>query len=234
VPQIYQKRAPATDRVTSRDRISRLEQQIANIAAAVHDKGSVGGSSLPSVSPYNNVNDVDAMPEGEEGNDPSIEGPANDAPSHLKFLFESSLIGPSQRFARSSKGPPEPPCSPQYLASTRARLQRLIPSKADVEAVVPFAAKWMELYTGLFPALLNVFDLQLMVDMHEHISGPAADPNRIAMFLMLFAMTARQLPLGQDVLSFKGMFCHAWIIKISADIVSTRHSCVRDGCSQHD
>jgi hypothetical protein len=204
VPQIYQKRSIATDRVTSRDRISRLEQQIANIAAAVQDK-QPGSGSLPSTSPNNGGNDhaMDTT-QDEDGHDPSLEGPATDPPSHLKFLFENPLIGPSQRSSRN-KGTPKPPCSPQYLDSARARLQLLLPTRRDVEAIRPLAAEWMRLYTGLFPALLKVGSPQQMVDMLQEISGPSADPIRIAMFLMAFTMTARQLPSDQQILSFRGI-----------------------------
>ncbi|SMY21860.1 unnamed protein product [Zymoseptoria tritici ST99CH_1A5] len=197
VPQIYQKRSTATDRVTSRDRINRLEQQIANIAAAVQDKGS-----LPSTSPVDRDHAVDDTMPDEEGHDPSLDGPATDPPSHLKFLFENPLIGPSQRLARH-KEPAQPPCSPQYLESARARLQRLLPTRQDVEAIVPHAAKWMELYTGLFPVLLRVGSPQQMVDMHQDMISPLADPTRIAMFLMAFTMTVRQIPPGRQITSIK-------------------------------
>lgn len=133
LPQIYQPRSGTRDRstsATSRDRIGRLEQQLARIAATVQDSnGSQYHTLIPPT--YDHPTNEGDSPEEEDDTtfDPS-EGPAATPPAHLRFLFNKALIGPDERDEGGDNlHLDKARCSKRYLDQARTKFQRLIPSR---------------------------------------------------------------------------------------------------------
>ncbi|KAI5368105.1 hypothetical protein Slin15195_G032380 [Septoria linicola] len=121
------------------------------------------------------------------------------------FLFDNALIGPdTQTQSRQGNRNAPPVCSARYLAHARQKLQRLMPTHEDVASISSYATPWMSLYYELFPSTSTTPSRVEMVNNHEHMLKPDAEPVRIVTFLMSFAITARQVPRTEQGMSLKG------------------------------
>lgn len=216
-PQIFQRQRDSsatttttTARLTSRDRINRLEKQLAQITASA---GS--GSTIASTTDGLDHNDQDEdededvslLDDIRVGTDPKgLEVPGASPPTHLSLLFDNALIGPKgqrrngdglhSRFPSTSTAR----CSDRYLTQVRSRLQRLVPAQEDVTLIAEYAAPWMTLYHGFFPALSFLGDPKLMLTKYDTIMAADAHPVAVAAFLTTLAITVRQLPLEESEL----------------------------------
>ncbi|KXT04575.1 hypothetical protein AC578_8702 [Pseudocercospora eumusae] len=198
VPQVYARRSVDSNRVSSKDRISRLEAQIANIAASVQHKPRHATSISPEqLGP--GEGDSPASPLDSELD--TVNGPTTTGPSHLKFLFDNTLIGPDQRYAEGSQE--RRPCSKRYADQSRAKLQHYLPTRDDVAAISSYAPPWMSLYYQLFPTTSTQGSRDQLVTKHESMFREDVDPVVLAQYLLSFAITARQVPERSIVLSLE-------------------------------
>lgn len=136
-----------------------------------------------------------------------MEGPATTPPTHLKFLFDNSLIAPSNQRGEIEQ-PSRPPCSQKHLEQARAKLQILMPAKSDVHAVASYGTAWMLLHQSLFASALQFGSREAMIEKYDDQLSPAAPIVDIASFLLAFAITVRQVPPDEQRLTLKGT--HAW------------------------
>lgn len=197
VPQVYQRRSHASE--SSRvDRIGRLEKQIASIAAAVQKNGHPGPGSPPSPS-------TDLSTAGDDVvEDNAMEGPATTPPAHLRFLFDNSLIAPNGQRDDPHQAT-RPPCSQKYLEQARAKLQRLLPAKDDVVAAASYGTAWMRLHQSLFTSVLPFGSSEAMINKYDDQLSPDAPLVDLASFLLVFAVTVRQVPPQDQRLNLRGM-----------------------------
>ncbi|KAF2160843.1 hypothetical protein M409DRAFT_59630 [Zasmidium cellare ATCC 36951] len=193
VPQVYQRRSVNSDRLTSRDRISRLEAQIANLTSSATERKS--SLTSPVDDEYHDDDDGPDTPldDSEVVDEPS-EGPTATPPTHLKFLFDNALIGPEQYDENPGDDLSKARCSPRYLEQARTRLQRLMPPRKDVTVAASYADPWMKLYTTLFPTEAAVGTRNNLTTDYEPMLTPDAHPVHIAFYLLTFAITVRQIP----------------------------------------
>lgn len=205
MPQIYQRRSAHSDPAFRADRIGRLERQLASIAAVVQEKA--GGHATAASSPSVNLS---TTAENVVENHP-MEGPATTPPAHLRFLFDNSLIAPSNRLGDTSTITERPPCSQKYLDHARARLQILMPPKEDVRATANYGTAWMLLHQSLFASALQFGSSRAMIDRYDDQLLPNAQPVDIASFLLAFAITVRQVPAEQQMLTLGGMYSFSLI-----------------------
>lgn len=218
VPQLYTRRVANTSKVSSKDRIARLEAQLANITATTH------GANDATFAQYDPARGSSAPvfdDQGSDTDDPTIhEGPAA-LPEHLRFLFDNALIGPDERIQHreddeEARGQV---CSSRYADAARARLQRLMPSRDDVAAVSSYAITWMSFYYELFPSPSVTPQRGHMTDKYSHMLEPDADIVHIASFLLTFALTARQLPQGGNGLILNGWKdVHSYVKAVMATV----------------
>ncbi|KAF2216615.1 hypothetical protein CERZMDRAFT_93908 [Cercospora zeae-maydis SCOH1-5] len=188
------------NKTSSKDRIARLEAQLANITATVQSKSRTSptravGAARETTAPvfYEHESDTEEQ-HMQVGSQP---------PEHLRILFDNALIGPDERAPDFDNRPAErPSCSPRYLDQARAKLQTLVPARDDVIAVSSYAVTWMSLYFELFPATSATPTREEMMNQYEEMLRPDASPVTIASFLLSFAMTARQIPRLKNVDSF--------------------------------
>ena len=153
------------------------------------------------------------------------EGPAA-FPEHLRLLFDNALIGPDERStSRVDEETPAQICSARYMDAARVKLQQLMPSRDDVATVSSYAVPWMSLYYELFPSTSTTPNRDEMVDKHEHMLKSNADPVQIASFLMTFAITARQVPKGNEFLKGYGdAHRYVKVVMATVDAVIISHA----------
>ncbi|GIZ46292.1 hypothetical protein CKM354_000942200 [Cercospora kikuchii] len=203
VPQLYTRRNTTTNKVSSKDRIARLEAQLANITATVQSRSQTSPGRATSAASETTGPVFD---EHESDTDERLMQVGSQPPEHLRILFDNALIGPDERGPDfGSRSRERPPCSTRYLDQARAKLQTLVPARDDVIAVSSYAVPWMSLYFELFPATSATPNRDEMVNQHEHMLKPDADPVKIASFLLSFAMTARQIPADEHATVLPGI-----------------------------
>ncbi|KAK4505996.1 hypothetical protein PRZ48_003961 [Zasmidium cellare] len=188
-----QRRSVNADKLTSRDRISRLEAQIANLTSAASDRRQSSLTS-PVEDEYHEDGESDTPIDDAEVTDDPGEGPAAAPPTHLKFLFDNALIGPEQHEENPGDDLSKARCSPRYLEQARARLQRLMPSRKDVTVAASYADPWMKLYLALFPTEAAIAARHNLMADYEPMLATDAHPVHIAFYLLTFTITIRQIP----------------------------------------
>lgn len=198
MPQVYKKRTSALDSLLS-GRIGRLERQIASIAAAaVQETGYGHSGSAKSTSTEEPSPRLDVVVESSP-----LEGPASTPPTHLRFLFDNSLISSSDQVGDVEQTS-RLPCSPTYLEQTRAKLQTLMPTKGDVRLAADYGTAWMLLHQDLFSSALPFGSREALIDQYDDQMSPDADVLGIASFLLVFSHTIRQMPTNGQGMTLKG------------------------------
>ncbi|EME47654.1 hypothetical protein DOTSEDRAFT_21418 [Dothistroma septosporum NZE10] len=220
VPQIYQRRAVKVDKLSSRDRIHRLEQQIANLTAVA--QGHVH-PDLSSPSPPEEHASGSESPDDDDDDDyDHVHVPASTPPTHLKFLFDNALIGPSRHNDEFAHDLNRARCSPRYLNHAKAKLSRLVPNKDDVLVVSNYAEPWMRLYKALFPSDSNIGTKDHFMSRYDTALTEGYHPVHLARFLLVFAITARQVPLHEQSLKLPGWKdVTAYVHDVSQTVEST-------------
>lgn len=164
--------------------------------AAVQEKGNGRSGSLASST------DLSPAIEDVVESHP-LEGPATTPPTHLKFLFDNSLIAPSNQGGEIEQVS-RPPCSQKYLEQARAKLQSLMPSKQDVQNTAGYGTAWMLLHQSLFTSELQFGSKDALIDQYDDQNSPNARPVDIASFLLVFAITVRQVPADEENMTLRG------------------------------
>lgn len=83
-----------------------------------------------------------------------------------------------------------------------------MPAKGDVVAAVDYGTAWMRLHQNLFTSALPFSSSEAMVDRYDDQLRPDAQLVDIACFLLVFAVTVRQVPPEDQRLSLKGELKH--------------------------
>lgn len=179
--------------MTSRDRISRLEQQIANLTSVAAERTQASLAS-PADNEFHEEDGSETPVDDSEVVYEPEEGPTATPPTHLKFLFDNALIGPEQHEENPGDDLSKARVSSRYLDQARARLQRLMPSAKDVAAASGYADSWMKLYLTLFPTDAAVSARNHLSSGYEQMIASDVHPVHIAHYLLTFAITIRQVP----------------------------------------
>lgn len=117
-------------KLSSRDRINRLEAQIASLTASVGDNDHPTRRRSSATHHEEDFSEIESSGEDEEEEARfPTQGPAATPPHHLKFLFDNALIDPTERSEEAGIYLSNAKVSKRYLDHARAKLQRLMPSR---------------------------------------------------------------------------------------------------------
>lgn len=198
MPQLY-RRATAVPKLSSRDRINRLEAQIASLTASVTDNGDHHRRQSSVTQHEDYSSDIEASGSEPEARFPS-EGPAASPPHHLSFLFDSARMNPIERDDEAGIYLSNAKVSKRYLDQARSRLQRLMPSRDWVLAVASYATPWLSLYSSIFPNSTSIANKEELIAQWDELQSPSCHPISMSMFLLTFAITALQVPERREQL----------------------------------
>lgn len=178
---------PAIAELSSRDRILRLEQQVATLTRALHGIEDRLGGQITVGDDFAQADET-ATQSDAESDMPDELGP--NAPAYLRSLFDNNLISTEGRGADSSKSATT---TGPLLRRARQELQRLIPSKEDVVVIARFADTWLTTYHSLFPSRSVTHGSAELIYRRDEMMRPDVEPTTLAIWLISIAITVQQI-----------------------------------------
>lgn len=192
VPQVLPTPSAVTVQLTSRERIRRLEQEVSSLWGAlrggdssVHHDSSLG----------HNSNAVETETQGdftEHESDGSELSPQN-GPAHLRQLFDNGMLDGGSASWDVQGGLNAGLAHTASLNGARKQLQRLLPPRSEVAAVVVYSNVWTSVYNGMFSPMNPVETGDQTLAHYDDLQRPDADPTAIANTLLSLTLTLEQI-----------------------------------------
>ncbi|KAK1059320.1 hypothetical protein LTR74_012718 [Friedmanniomyces endolithicus] len=182
-------RNPESLRLSSRERIARLEGEIAGLWRYVKAQQPNGPAGTTD-SVVDEVTD-----HGHGGNDEiDSELELSDASPATALLFNNSLLDSQNVGEHASQHPRQQKSSEARLSQPRSALQCLIVPEENAAALVARAAEWVAWANSIAPLVFVARTKdELMLDW-DQARGPDAQPTMIAAVLLITAMTIHLAP----------------------------------------
>ncbi|KAK6837209.1 hypothetical protein RU639_001369 [Aspergillus parasiticus] len=186
VAQTQASHSSRAQRLSSRQRISRLESKVSDLTEIVREmlKARASQSITPHISTEHSLNGCLAV---------SREFITN-KPSHLRLLFENHSLKMEEVQENpllASKAATSPAC---LLDAARMSLQRLIPSRVEVNKLAEKVSEWVTVLDSLFPLPSVARSRVEVVTLYGEMERPNVDPIRLASWLLNIVYMAEQLP----------------------------------------
>ena len=186
-----------TIKVTSRARISHLENDISSLWTAVRSLEAKLGcvsAETPShpeslLQTRNSDTPHDQPSDGDTDSNASDLSPTN-PPSHLLQLFDNALLDSNKH--GSAAPPPHVPNLHKVQGSSA--LRALMPSRDDMLNITAHASSWLSLYNALFPMVNLTKTSDEMLSQYDKLQDPNADPVAVSTLLLTIAITVQQAP----------------------------------------
>ena len=175
---------------TAKARIGRLENELTTLTALVAEQQSSAAVAGADVSTRDNSLKGSKIAVHED-----LDLEDENPPAHLQLLFKDIADirqdDRHDRQAKQNRGPSKAPIESLHVA--RDRLQRILPTKEQVELIAPHASAWMSLYFALFPAANAICDGDQFTSKYDSISTTNVRPESVASYLLTTAITVLQL-----------------------------------------
>ncbi|KAH7140224.1 hypothetical protein B0J13DRAFT_62527 [Dactylonectria estremocensis] len=200
IAQVYSSPSTTTRRSSSnRDRVARLEQQLARLTSAVHGIESdlhpgTRKTSSPAVvrEPALSGSDPDSDGESHVSDVPDI--PDIEPPTYLNSLFNNSLLSSDSRDVGSVEESRVLKALARFSDIARAALQPLIPSKEDVAAIADHVTGWQEFVNIIIPVTSMTKTGPEILEEYDGMKRVTVDPIDLAAWLLSLAITVEQMP----------------------------------------
>lgn len=190
VAQTVSSRPPDVVRLTSRERISHLEQQVGALTKALRGIQERLGEETTFPNDFVQADTTTATLEESdlESETPDELGP--NAPAYLRSLFDNNIISSEDHKGAASKSSLS---FQPLIRKAREELRRLIPPKEDVAVISRYASAWLSLYHALFPTRFVAHGGHELVSQHEEMTAADVEPTVLAIWLISIAITAQQV-----------------------------------------
>lgn len=188
-------------RLTSRQKIHQLESKVAHLSKAVHNievklgaqpAQTTGSATHPLSGSVVDDSVVDDYDDDSSASDVLGE----DRPTLLSALFQNEWLSVDLQRRNEQLQDRKARTSAHLLDTAKQALQKLIPSKEDVESIAinGYASRWLVLVHTLFPQPFMVKTHQEMVSSYDDMQAPKVEPMALASWLLAVALTAVQVP----------------------------------------
>ncbi|KPM43734.1 hypothetical protein AK830_g2774 [Neonectria ditissima] len=206
VAQVFASPSTSVRRAGTRDRVSRLEQQVARLTKAVYDRETTleaQGTASPNGRLRDDVVSSDA---GTDTESQVSDVPMMEPPSYLNSLFNNNLISSDNQSSDNIQELRARKALAHLADTARAALQPLIPSKEDVAVFAGHASGWQLLLHFVVPVASMSKPGHELLAQYEDMRQPTVDPLSLASWLIAIAITVEQMP--REVAS--GGFTSKW------------------------
>lgn len=188
VSQVYSSATTDAIRLTSRERIGKLEGLVYNLQASIQRL-----EAKLSLDPIEEVSYSDARRDADDsGSDLSEYSPVH-PPAHLQQLFDNALLGtPKPEFMSSP--PSRGAHSPASFRAARRVLQDLLPPKSDVVVMQRYVGLWVVMMQTVFPTSFVGESSLDMSSRYEAMHSDDVHPTILANYLCPLAITVLHVP----------------------------------------
>ena len=199
--QVHAGRNSDAPGITSRDRISQLEDNVATLWAVVRELKTELGH--PQDDTFQSTGPSTRMAAADSDWDTSDTSPMN-PPTHLQQLFENEILDSRGNDFSSLDNSSPDKASSAMITRARTRLQAVMPPKEDVQVISSMTSTWIPLYNALFPTVNMFASGHEMLSNYNAVQDPDdANPAFVAALLLSIALTVIQQP--PDSLNLKGI-----------------------------
>ncbi|TKA77375.1 hypothetical protein B0A55_03224 [Friedmanniomyces simplex] len=198
IPQKPASRDPRAGRITSRDRIAKLEGSVSQLWRLVRRLDGTSsvqdGDCAPGVHEASNAFTIATdQDDAASDSDSSDLSPVN-PPTHLRQLFEDGPLDFAEpEYLESSSQH----TSSARLQRARSLLRRFMPSREDVAVIATQATPWLMITRSLFVMPRSVKTEAEMLPLWDRAQKADAHPTDMAILLLSFVMTMHQIPPAQ-------------------------------------
>ncbi|QIW99895.1 hypothetical protein AMS68_005413 [Peltaster fructicola] len=189
VSQVYSSATTDAIRLTSRERIGKLEGMIQNLQASIQRLESRLSLEPLDEAPYSDVQPAASRDEYSES-EASDCSPVH-APAHLQQLFDNGLLGTPKPDPMSSPGKAS---SPGSFKAARRALQDLLPPKSDIAIMQKYVGIWVVMMQSVFPTSFVGESSLDMISRYEAMQSDDAHPTTLANYLCPLAITVLHVP----------------------------------------
>lgn len=188
--QVYSSATTDAIRLTSRERISKLEGLVHSLQTSIQrleSRLSLEPIEEAATSSYSDARHARDDDSASEGSDCSPVHP----PAHLQQLFDHGLLGtPKPDFMSSppSRG------SPASYRAARKVLQDLLPPKSDVAVMQKYVGLWVAMMQTVFPTSFVGESSLDMISRYEAMHADDIHPTILANYLCPLAITVLHVP----------------------------------------
>ncbi|KAK7425576.1 hypothetical protein QQZ08_007899 [Neonectria magnoliae] len=187
VAQVFASPSTTVRRTGTRDRVSRLEQQVARLTKAVYSQNSNLGTGVIQEDALSS--DVPTDTESQVSDVPMME-----PPTYLNSLFNNNLISSDNHDNGNFQDLRTRKALSHLSGTARAALQPLIPSKEDVAVFAGHASGWQSVLHFVVPVASMSRSGEEILAQYEDMKQPTIDPVSLASWLLSLAITAEQMP----------------------------------------
>ena len=183
---VPQSTAPTADRTTARDRIARLESQV----AALRSPASDSHRSTEPQEPLINSPNVGLDQDGDETSNSVAADVASR--SHRKPLL-TNISTDSTALQSTRTNSTLRQFASFDTRSARARLQSSLPMASEVAKLENHASSWMSTYHALFPGCTPFHTAEDLVSSYNGIKDPECPLTALAAFLLYADITVQHM-----------------------------------------
>ncbi|EPE34175.1 Putative Zn(II)2Cys6 transcription factor (Eurofung) [Glarea lozoyensis ATCC 20868] len=195
VAQRYSAQPVHSHKLSSRDRIAKLEMKVASLSKTICDiemkLGNVPvrvSEEIPTL--------AESSPETYESDGESTLSDvlALEPPSHIHSLFQNDWLNVDTNRQDDQLNDHQTRPTAILLNKARHALQKAIPLKYEVSQITGSGSIWLDFFHNLFPQPFALKSAQEILDCYEEMCKPDIDAISLATWLMTIAITAHQVP----------------------------------------
>lgn len=190
LPQLQRPEALRNGRMTARERISRLEQNMNSLVELLNEKSAATSISRPSTEEDQLDRTIDEVYAGFEVS----ETEHTTLPSHLRLLFDDFIDESSTAGGQAPENSQSARILKASIQYARSKLQPLLPSREEVTRISLNASDWMDLYYALFPPSFAFHTADQLKTRYDEMQNSEVSPITLSMYLLSIAITALQSP----------------------------------------
>ena len=189
-------------RITSRDRIAKLERQVDHLYRLLSARNGTTPAAEASTQLDDPTETLDRAPTADvqsesdsEADDPTPQPP----PAYLQQLLRTSGYDKSEDEETFLTGPSRHLTSLGRYERARKLLRAHIPSRAQAAAIAAYADQWLHITGTLFPVPDGMRNVEELLVLWDKVQDPAANPAEMAVLLVSLSVTVLQTSPGQAI-----------------------------------
>ena len=209
-------------KITSRERIGRLESTVTTLRASIQRLETKLGIE-PIKDPHGgHVHDVALAEDDDDSSDSHSDLSAVNPPAHLRQLFDNELLGTPVAASSATTSDQKESHSITALSRIRRELQRLIPSREDVAVIQHYMDTWLPLLKQFFPASTFLKTGSGVLENYDEMQSDTPHPVAVAGYLIPIAITLQHVPKEMTASVLTSIKDGPMVVKQVSDVIEQK------------